>query len=69
MKAVANVIQERRLLEEVWRFLYAGSFILTRTEDRPSLCGQPALRIPGRRKLFLRLGFDAGRRSAMCVEQ
>jgi hypothetical protein len=59
MKAVANIVQERRLLEEVSK----GRFRLM--IDRSPFCGQPEIRVPGRRKLFLRLGSHVRRRSEM----
>ena len=69
-KAVANIVQERRLLEEV-------SFIsspmdshllsLSRSADRPSFCRQHALRVSGRRKLLLRPRSHARWRSQVYV--
>lgn len=54
MKAVANIIQERRLLEEVRRFpSFATLISLLSITDRPSLCCQPSLCFPRRRKLLL----------------
>jgi serine/threonine kinase 32 len=71
MKAVANIIQERRLLEEV---TYASSFsthlILpqgAQQTDRPSIRGEPTLRVSRRRELLLRSRSDARWRSTMCV--
>ena len=61
MKAVANVIQERRLLEEVCPVLLPLSFILRTLTDRPSFCGQSAIRLPRRRELFFCFGSDAWR--------
>jgi hypothetical protein len=49
MKAVANVIQERRLLEEVCllaRLLFP--FTSNLSSDRPSFCRQSTIRFPGR---------------------
>ena len=68
MKAVANIIQERRLLEEVASQLRWPSPQLTsrfRMVDRPSLYCQSAVCLSGRRELLLRSGSHVGRRSAM----
>jgi hypothetical protein len=62
MKAVANIIQERRLLEEVGMSLREEWTVLTSImSDRPSVRGQPALCLPGRRKLLLCSGSYARR--------
>ena len=59
MKAVANVIQERRLLEEVCLPLLAFPFTSDLSSDRPSFCRQPTICLPRRRELFFCLGFNA----------
>jgi hypothetical protein len=48
MKAVANVIQERRLLEEVCLALLPFPFTSDLSSDRPSFCRQSTIRLPRR---------------------
>lgn len=56
MKAVGNIIQERRLLEKVGPQLHPPppDRIDSCLADRPSVRRQPSVRIPRRRELFLR---------------
>jgi hypothetical protein len=46
MKAVANVIQERRLLEEVCLTLLTFPSTSDLSPDRPSICCQFTIRLP-----------------------
>jgi serine/threonine kinase 32 len=58
MKAVGNIIQERKLLEKVGLMPLLspppGRIDLC-LADRPPVCRQSSVRVPGRRELFLRL--------------
>lgn len=71
MKAVANIIQERRLLEEVRNDMLSQLTVpLTLrhyTADRPPVRRQPAVRLPGRRELLFCPRPHARRRPALCV--
>ena len=69
MKAVANIIQERRLLEEVcypsqlltYRLSHRIPIASISSSDRSCLRCESPLRIPGRRELLFRIGSHAGR--------